>query len=141
MVSKTSAIRKHMWVSAFILFVIGDLVTTYFGMSSPFVYERNSIAAGWFNNGDYIALFLFKLIPFVFLYWLDLVLVDKIEGLALPLIPAYLIFNGVTVMQGNLEVLQSVNIAPEIVIATFVVVSFAFIQIAKDSFGYEGVKE
>jgi len=141
MVTEMSNMRKNLWITAFMFFVIGDLITTYFGMGSPFIYERNSIAAGWFNNGDYIALFLFKLFPFLFFYWVDLVLLSKLESLALPMIPAILTYEGIKITQSNMQVLQSVNIPPEYVIIAILAISVMFIQFAKNNLGYNGISE
>lgn len=120
--------RKNAWVLAFIFWVGGDLITTYFGMHTVGIIERNILVDQFFNNGNYMALFWFKFIPFMAFYVLDRLLFDIIEDWAIPLIPILLIFDGIKITLANIRVLEYVGADPFIVYVTIAVFSFVVIQ-------------
>lgn len=136
-----SAMRENMWIAVVVFSIFGDVFTTWFGVVNPDIYERNTLWMEYFNNGNFAALFVFKVAIVGTLLTIDLILVRTLGAFAFPAIPIYLLYSGMTATFGNLGVLQASGTNITMVYIVLIVATVAWVQFTKRYFGYEFNKE
>lgn len=132
-ISKT---RQNVWLLVVVFFVIGDLVTTFFGMATPGIVEQNTIASDWFNNNQWYNLLGFKFAMVIVAYALDLYFVRELQDWALPIIPVALTLLGVYAVVNNIMVLSNLGVSPIGVSVFLILPSLMFISYIRKKFGY-----
>lgn len=75
---------KLVWITALIFFVAGDMITTYIGLSLPFIGEAGPIAAPLYASYGFVSLITLKAVftGCMYLLWRQ---IDSLSRIGIPL--------------------------------------------------------
>lgn len=125
-----------MWLAAVVVAIIGDVITTSFGVLTPGIVESNPLWQDFYTNHNFVGLFVGQVLIVSFGFSIDYIMVRELGSWAFPLIPAYFIYVGTTATINNLLVLNASE-ANGIAITVLVAgVGIAFIEVIHSRFGY-----
>lgn len=99
-------LRENMWLTVFLVSIVGDVGTTWIAVSSPYFVEANPLWMQYFNNENYLMLLLGKLVIVGIAFYIDMFIMEYLDEWAFPIIPIYFIYSGTSATLSNMQVIS-----------------------------------